>query len=217
MAENLDQLAEQIAVAVAQVSGARTVPGLYRPLLRLLARGAPVALDDLATAAGRPPAEVRQAVAGWPDTEYDHAGRIIGYGITLPPTPHRFTVAGHPLYTWCALDTLIFPAIIDQPADIESPCHATGAPVRLTVDPTAGITRLDPATAVVSLVVPEQRCDSVRAAFCNQVHFFATAAAAGDWVAKHPGMTVLPVADAYRLGRPLIDGLLDTAAPTPCC
>lgn len=217
MSDNADHLADQLATGLAQAGTARATPGLYRPLLRLLAGGEPVTTAALADAAGRPEPQVAQALTAWPDTEYDDAGRIIGYGITQRPTPHRFIVAGRQLYTWCALDTLIFPAILDQPAHVESPCHATSTPVRLTVHPTDGVTDLDPATAVVSIVTVEHNCDSVRTAFCDQVHFFTDAAAATGWLDQHPGMHVLPVADAYQLGAPLIDTLLDTSDASACC
>jgi alkylmercury lyase len=179
---------------------------LHAPLLRLLARGEPVDVADLAPATGQSRDRVRQALADWTDTEYDSDGRIVGYGITLNPTPHRFTVDGVVLYTWCALDTLAFPALLGRPAEVSSPCAATGEPVRLHVDPVAGVSGLSPATAVVSMVVPEA-LDWVRAAFCNQVHFFATGRAAAPWLAAHPGAKVVPAADAWRLGQCLDDVL----------
>jgi hypothetical protein len=72
---------------------------------------------------------------------------------------------------------LFFPAVIGRPARVESQCAATGIPVRSTVDPTAGVSSLDPSTAVVSIVTPEQM-RSVRTAFCNPSCFFATPDAA---------------------------------------
>jgi hypothetical protein len=83
-----------------------------RPLASRLA----AALGSAAT--GRTGHQVRQALARLPDTEYDETGRIIGYGITLDPTPHRFEVDGRRLYTWCALDTLIFPAVLCRAARV---------------------------------------------------------------------------------------------------
>ena len=198
-------------------SGQRSGTGalLGRPLLRLLAQGEPVTIDQLATATGRSTTEVRQALAAAPDTEYDNAGRIVGSGITLNPTPHRFEIDGKQLYTWCALDTLVFPAILGKPATVSSPCHATGELVRVQVTP-AGVTSVDPATAVVSLVTPNDCCE-VRSTFCNQVHFFSSREAALPWLAEHPGTSVVPVAAAYRLGRPVIDTLLGNQDPSDCC
>lgn len=64
----------------------------------------------------------------------------------------------------------------------------------MTVTPD-GPTHVEPATAVVSLVAPDAPV-SVRASFCNQVHFFAGADAATDRLTEHPDAQVLPVADA---------------------
>ena len=131
-------LSDRLVASVGQAVSARTTPWLYRALLRLLSHGEPVTIVELAAAAGQASDDVQRDVAGWNDTEYDRQGRIIGWGLTLRPTPHRFNVDGKHLYTWCAPDTLFFPAVIGRPAHIESPCVATGTPIRLTVDPTAG-------------------------------------------------------------------------------
>lgn len=209
-------LSHRLVTSVSQLGSARTSPGLYSALLRLLARGAPVSISQLAAAAGRPTGDVQRAVAGWSDTEYDEQGRIIGYGLTLHPTPHGFTVDGWQLYTWCALDTLFFPAVIDRPAHIESHCPGTGVPIRLTVDPIAGVTAVHPTTAVVSIVTPDQ-VSSVRSAFCNPGRFFATRDAASDWQAKHRDMEIVSVADAYQASRPLSDMILDGSDRLECC
>ena len=208
-----ENLSERLLASVGQAASARTTPGLYRALLRLFSGGEPLTIARLAAAAGYPADEVQRAVAGWNDTEYDDQGRIIGWGLTLRPTPHGFIVDGKQLFTWCALDTLFFPVVIGRAARVESSCAATGVPITLTVDPTAGVSALDPPTAVVSFVTPQQM-SSVRTAFCNPSRFFATPDAARDWKSKHPGMELLSVADAYRASRPLGEMLLDESAPT---
>ena len=128
---------------------------LMRAALRLLAHGTPVTVTELAAAAGVPDLDPAQTPIG-ADVEYDEAGRIVGWGLTLNPTPHRFSVGGHQLYTWCAPDTLIFPAVIGAPACIESDCPITGTTVRLTIDPVTGVSDLEPATAMVAFVDPDR-------------------------------------------------------------
>jgi alkylmercury lyase len=199
MTSNLEQLSDRLARAME----AGEPLSVFVPLTRLLARGQPVTTSELAQATGRPAGEVAQAVTAMPDIELDEQQRIVGYGLTLRPTQHRFETGGRQLYTWCALDTLIIPRLLGQTARVESPCHATGSPVRLTAGPD-GVTGAEPATAVVSVVTPEQP-RSVREAFCANVHFFASAEAAGPWLAAHPGASVVSVADAYELGRRLAD------------
>lgn len=184
-------------------------PWLWLPLLKLLALGDPVDVADLAAATGRPIEEVRQALDGVPDTEYDESGRIIGQGLTQRATQHRFETGGEQLYTWCALDTLIFPTLLGGAAQIESADHATGTPVRISIE-ARGITSAEPATAVVSLVNPEDM-GFIRSAFCNQVHFFASTDTAAPWLESHPGAVVLPVAQAYALAATMAETLTGQA------
>lgn len=186
-------------------------PSLWLPLLHLLAQGEPVNIGDLAAVTGRTEREVSAALTAVPDTEYDGDGRIIGQGLTLRPTPHRLELAGEQLYTWCALDTLIFPALLGTTARIQSTCHATGDPVRCSVGAT-GVSGVEPATAVVSLVNPEDM-SSVRSAFCNQVHFFASAETAQPWLDAHPGGSVVAVGEAHRIGTAMAVSLLDKVLP----
>jgi hypothetical protein len=47
-------LSDRLVASVAQAGSARTTPGLYRELLRLLSRGEPVTIAGLAGAAGYP-------------------------------------------------------------------------------------------------------------------------------------------------------------------
>ncbi|UGY91266.1 organomercurial lyase MerB [Streptomyces gobiensis] len=189
---------------------------LVRPLLTLLAAGEPVTVGRLAAQAGRTEQQIRRTLATMPDTEYDEEGRITGFGLTFNPTPHRYETSGHTFYTWCALDTLGFPAVLGHTAQVTSPCRATGEPVRLTVTPD-GPADVDPATAVVSLVAPDAPT-SVRISFCDLVHFFSSADAAKDWLADHPGAQVLPVAEAFDVvGRPVIEQILADDPPSGCC
>jgi alkylmercury lyase len=182
-------------------------PALLVPLLKLLANGEPVAVDELAAATGRTVEEIRKGLAAVPDTEYDADGRIVGQGLTLRATSHRFSVEGRELYTWCALDTLIFPSLLDRTASIESTSPASGEPIRVSVDPSRVIS-VEPATAVVSLVNPEDMT-SVRSSFCNQVYYFTSADDAQPWLEDHRGATLLPVADAYRLGVALTTSVVE--------
>ncbi len=191
--------------------------GLLIPLLRLLADGEPVPVERLAEAAGRTIDEVRRGLAAVPDTEYDDQGRIVGQGLTLRPTPHRFTVDGEELYTWCALDTLIFPTLLDRKAHVESVSPASGEVIQVTIDPAVGVPRVDPPSVVVSLMNPEQ-ITSIRSAFCNQVHYFTSVDDATSWLTAHPGAEVVPVAEAHQIGQELTTRLLDghqDDAPAP--
>lgn len=213
MTPDIAQLAHRLNDSLGSDDHSST-PWMFRPLLDLLAHGEPVTVDQLAAATATTVEQVRHDLTAMPDTEYDEQGRIIGNGLTLRPTPHRFDIDGRQLYTWCALDTLIFPGILGRTAHVTSVCHSTGQPVHLTVD-THGITNVEPATAVVSIVTPDHPA-SIRAAFCHHVHFFATREAAEPWLAQNPWATTITAAEAYQLGRPLTQSLLDGTSPSRC-
>ncbi|PXY25384.1 organomercurial lyase MerB [Prauserella muralis] len=212
-----NHFATDLADKLFGTDAATTGTSLMRAALRLLAHGEPITVTQLATAADVSAAAVESAPAAQ-DIEYDDQRRIVGWGLTLNPTPHRFTVHGHPMYAWCAADTLLFPAIIGTAAQVESPCPTTGTPIRMTVDPVSGVTDLDPATAVISIPSPDELAlTRVRATICNPGRFFATADAARDWLAQHPGGTVLPVADAYHQLRPISERVLGESDTHLCC
>jgi hypothetical protein len=147
-------------------------------LLRALAVGEPVAHASLAAALDQTEEQVAYSLTRFTNIERDEAGRIVAaVGLSLRPTPHQFMVAGHALYTWCALDTLIFPAALSETAQVSSPCPVSGAHIQLTVTPDA-VERLEPSEAAVSLLIPdtEAACCDVRGAFCDVVNFFASRA-----------------------------------------
>jgi alkylmercury lyase len=164
---------------------------LARALLRALAQGRPVAEPALTTAADR-----------WPNVELDDRGRVVAFGgLSLTPTAHRFTVGGRRLYTWCAWDTLFLPALLDQPALVESSCAVTGAQVRLAVD-RSGVRDVDPEDLWISFPTPGAVSTAdITATFCCHVHFIAGRPAADRWLGGHAGASVLGVRDAFELGR----------------
>ena len=135
-----------------------------------------------------------------PDTEFDKQGNIVGWGITLVPTQHRFGVKGHSLFTWCAFDTVLFPSLLQAKAQVQSTCTTTGQPIAFIATPD-GITDLTPTTSVLSLSLPSARCECVRGTFCEQSHFFQTREVAFPWIALHPEAVLLSVEEAAALGR----------------
>ncbi|WP_255602707.1 organomercurial lyase MerB [Tsukamurella sp. M9C] len=193
-------------------------PAVLVPLLRLLSKGNPVSVEDLAAAAGLSEPDVRERLQSVADTEYDDRDQIVGQGLTLRPTPHRFTVAGHELFTWCALDTLIFPTLLNQSATIESTSPASGQTIRISVTADT-VTSIEPDTAVLSLVDPDD-LSSLRTSFCNQVHFFASPHDAQTWTRENPGNQLLDITHAHALGKALAEQALispDTARQAGCC
>lgn len=182
---------------------------VFLSLLREIAKGSPVSREKLAAVLGWPLDRVAAALDQTRNTEVDDDGNILGIGLTLRETPHVFEIDGRRLYTWCALDALMFPALIGKTARVLSRCAATGASVSLTVTPDA-VRSVAPEGAAVSLVLPDASPD-VRSSFCCHVHFFASTLAADGWAAKHEGVLVVNVEDAFRLGQRLNQTLLQSA------
>jgi alkylmercury lyase len=177
------------------------------PTLEVLARGKEASPEGIAAASRKSPEEVRAALDRFPSAEWDEQGRVVGLGLTLQLTPHRLELEGHTLFAWCALDAILFPILLGRPASIESPCRGTGEPVHIEVTP-AGIETVEPLSAVVSIVAA---CDlaNLRSVGCNNTHFFSSPEAASRWLERHPEATIVPMEDAFRLGRLIAEGLSD--------
>jgi len=173
-----------------------------RAVVRLLACEHPVTPERLASALQMTAEQVAGVLAGLADLEVDQSGNVVGWGLTLIPTPHRFRVQGQTFYTWCALDALTYPALLQIVASVESSCPVSGTPVALSITPT-GVYGLTPPGSVVSLVIPGQgsACDGDRKSFCNQSLFFRSKRDALLWQASSPTARLLSVADAYQVGR----------------
>ncbi|MGQ0544487.1 MAG: organomercurial lyase [Betaproteobacteria bacterium] len=145
----------------------------------------------------------RRVVESWPGVYYDAERRIIGFwGLTLHSMRHRLRMNGRELFAWCAWDTLFIPELLGASAEVASTCQGSGMPVRLRVGP-HGIEAAEPEELHVSFVVPGEK--AVRAdvitAFCDYVHFFASERGAGSWLAEHPDAFLLPLSEAFEVGR----------------
>jgi alkylmercury lyase len=194
---------DSLALAIAN-SGAWEGMAYFLPLVRLLADGAPVSREQLATALKRPVAEVTEVLRQCEDIVFDEEGRIVSAGLSLLPTPYRFEVNERLLYTWCALDTLIFPAWTEATALVSSSCPATMQPIHLTVTPER-LEHFDPGPLVLSVLVQDggATCCNIREAFCAYSQFFASRQAASFWQASHPDGHVLSIEEAFTLAQTL--------------
>jgi alkylmercury lyase len=182
-------------------------------LVRLLAEGRPVSPDRLAAALGSSRAAVDATLREIPNVEFDDQGDIVAAGISLLPTPHQFQVNGHLLYTWCALDTLLYPVVLQQTTQVASRCPVSGLTLRFTVTPER-VVPLEQAGALVSIVVPDAvaACCDVRGAFCQHVHFLAGHDAGVAWRTMHPAALLLSVDDASAVARLLAQTRYRTAS-----
>ena len=200
------------AAFLASVDGIDALPHL----LRLLAPGKPIDLDDLVEVAGPAGADLARVVRAQPGAEWDSEGRLVGFGLTPRPTDYRFVVGGKTLYTWCASDTLFFSVILGEQTVAESMCPTTGTPIHLEITPEA-VTSVTPTETVVSQRHRRDLVDNLRFDVCDHGRFFASRSAADEWLAAHPDGQVLSIAEAFAECRAACEelGWLSPEVPSP--
>lgn len=174
---------------------------LALPLWRLLAEGSPVSLEHLANMSHHSLPELEAQLPSL-DVRLDQEGKIVASGVSLLPTRHQVQVGEQELFVWCALDTLVLPAILGRTARVISTCPVTGKAIRLTVTPES-ISGLSEARAVVSVRLPgeETALCNVQEDLCNAGFFFVSHEVAATWPHLHPQAVLLDVAEAAQLGR----------------
>ena len=109
-----DHYVSDIVERLSPANRAEGFPALLVVLLRALGKGRAVEKEVLGKYHGWR-AERAAVLDQAPCTEYDEHERIVGYCVTLRETGHAFEVDGEHLYTWCALDALMFPAVTGKP------------------------------------------------------------------------------------------------------
>lgn len=183
-------------------------------LVPMLARSGAVGREDAAAALGCSEAELESVLARLSfRVEREEHGRIVGAGVTSIPTPHRFRVFGHDRYVWCALDTLLFPAVLGATAEVESSCAVSGEPVRFVASP-GRVERASPSDIQVILVPPSACCADLRTAFCDEVVFAKDADHAAQYVAARANAWALPLEQAAMLAA-VMGGAACAAADAP--
>jgi len=229
-------LAESLSQTMGFASLEYETAALALAAIRQLARGRPVERDAVFS-------WTELGDGGWDvllrlGAEVDDSSQIVAFGgLSLPATGHRFELPGRVLYTWCAVDTLLLPALVGEAALVESPCAATGSIVRLKVG-LEGIEHAEPRGAVISFLSPEGPADprscgaascgpsdaadytelvGASGAFCGNVHFFVSREAAAGWLRTHADGTILTLEEGYKLGREIwVDPLLRQVEVTSC-
>ncbi len=175
---------------------------LCRPIVQQVTRGKPVAPAALRASLQVSQDELEQRLAKLPpDVEFDRAGNILGLGVTLVPTSHRFQLGGQVLYTWCAFDTVLLPPSLHVEAQVQSTCPVTGQPITFVATPEGVVLNLLPASSVMSLIAPAERGDCTRATFCQQSLFFQSEQAASTFLADHPDALLLSAEEAAYVGH----------------
>src|SRR5260370_1455634 len=88
---------------------------------------------------------------------------------------------------------------------VEASDPVSGEPVSLIVD-RDGARDVTTAGALVSVVIPDGPFGyDVIESFCHRVLFFASHQTGDKWIATHEGTTLLPVDQAFEVGRVLAE------------
>ncbi len=193
---------------------ARVVIGVWRAL----AEGAPVTpqrVAEIAAGAGMTEGEATEFLK-WM-SEKDDDGNILGtMGLTHAEWSQiKFTVDGHQLRTWCALDAIFLPLMLNKTAKVEMPSAPSGEPIYLTLGP-AGVEGVEPPEAVMSTVVPSiseragvESVEEIWKIFCHHSLFFRSRSEAEEWAAGKESLdiSVLSIDEAYEVASKAFEGL----------
>ena len=200
-------LQELAAPLLAIIEGAPDLFARLMKLQKLLLEGQPVSLDRIAATLHVAREEVPALIQG---AELNTEGNLVGWGLSLAPTPHSYQINGRQFYVWCAGDAITFPLLHKTSAVIASPDPISGETVRLIGTPD-GARDVAPSTAVVSWVQSlsgTQTLETVRTGFCNFTNFFASMETASQYVAMHPEVVIVPIDDVFQMGKLLWEGEL---------
>ncbi len=174
---------------------------LCRTISERVAQGKPVKKATLAVVPRLSSEELEQRLAQLPDLEIDQQGHIVGWGVTLVPTRHRFQIHGQDLFTWCAFDTLLYPPQLRAEARVQSVCPVTGHTISFVAAPDGRIKNLIQDACVLSVIIPTEQCNCGRAGFCERSLFFWDEHAASSFLAAHPEAILLSIAEAAYVGK----------------
>lgn len=164
---------------------------------KFMQNSGPIAMRDFAELVARDKEEVLKLVQS--KGEINANGDLVALlGLSIVPTKHELVMAGRKFYTWCAADSLIFPAILDEDAVIHSkdPINDENIEIKISGDQLVEVT---PEGAMISWI-DEIDEDDIRCSMCNRVHFFASHETAASWHENNQDARILPVVDYYTLG-----------------
>ena len=187
---------------------------------RAIAEGLPVTperISGIAADSGMSTEEASEFLT-WM-SEKDDAGNILGtMGLTQTDwSPAKFTVDGHELHAWCALDTFFLPLMLNKTADVEVPA-ATGGSIRLRIGPER-VESVEPAGAVMTTVVPTisetegvESVEGIWNIFCHYSLYFRSREEAEAFAADADlEISVLSIEDAYEVASRMFAGLREYA------
>jgi alkylmercury lyase len=166
----------------------------------------PAQLDRLAAIVGRSAAQTEELIRR--DTTARIEDGLVYWDEPFPGdrTLRTLYISGRevPMKSGCAPDLFGIAAVLDVPFRVEDTCAATGVPIRIDFVPD-GFERVDPPSAVTVLLGPGElqasisgTLEQINADVCTYQPFVASAEAAHDWLAAHPGGRVFTVEEMFE-------------------
>ena len=120
-------------------------------------------------------------------------------GLSLTPTNHRFIVENKILYTWCALDAILFTEWLDVSSQIISRDPIDNSLIELNID-CDHLVSSNPYPIFLSLVEKMDSCN-IRGSFCNHVSFFASEQTAKQWLDSNASGKILTLEDLFESNK----------------
>ncbi|SHM89016.1 organomercurial lyase [Flavobacterium chilense] len=120
-------------------------------------------------------------------------------GLSLTPTSHKFIVGNKTLYTWCALDAILFTEWLDVSSKIISQDPIDNSLIELNIDCDHLISS-NPYPIFISWVEKTDSCN-LRGSFCNHVSFFSSEATAKRWLKNNPNGKILTLDDLFESNK----------------
>lgn len=128
--------------------------------------------------------------------ELNKNNELVGLlGLSIVPTNHKLIIDNQTFYTWCAADTLIFPALLTVRAQINSHDPLTNSPIEIIVS-NDEITSIKPKDAYISWVDTIDEND-IKCSMCNRVHFFSSKESANTWHGANKDARIFSVTDYF--------------------
>lgn len=182
--------------------GHAQVPGMLQ-VIKLLSYGQPLSRAKVAKELELDSVQVDRL---WRIGEVNEKGDLVGFGISLVPTPHRYQIEDRGLYVWCAADAIMFSMFLKMRAFIQSPDPISGERINLVVSPN-GVESLDPKTTVISHPTETEGLKNVRRWFCDATHFFASHETADEYVANRQEiqLTTLSAQEVFEIWQKVYD------------
>ncbi|WP_445955076.1 organomercurial lyase [Yeosuana sp.] len=120
-------------------------------------------------------------------------------GLSLTPTHHKFIVQNKTLYTWCALDAILFTEWLDVSSQIISLDPIDNSIIELNIE-CDHLVSSNPYPIFISWIEKMDSCN-IRGSFCNHVSFFASEQTAKQWLSKNPSGKILTLEDLFESNK----------------